>query len=44
MIQEVSGTKVTFEFKRDLLNGTLETGGSWVDVSGGKDQEFLLLF
>lgn len=34
-IQEISGTNVTFEFKRDLLNGTEETGTSWVDLSDG---------
>ncbi len=34
-IQEISGTNVTFEFERDLLNGTEETGTSWVDVSNG---------
>jgi hypothetical protein len=34
-IQQVSGTNVTFRFDRDLLNGTTETGTSWVNVSDG---------
>jgi hypothetical protein len=34
-VQEISGTNVTFEFDRDLLNGTTETGTSWVNVSDG---------
>jgi hypothetical protein len=35
-IQEISGTNVTFEFERDLLNGTEETGTSWVDLNNGE--------
>jgi hypothetical protein len=34
-VQEISGTNVTFKFDRDLLNGTTETGTSWVNVSDG---------
>jgi len=34
-ILQISGTNVTFEFERDLLNGTEETGTSWVNVSDG---------
>lgn len=34
-IQEVSGTNITFKFERDLLNGTDETGTSWINVSDG---------
>jgi len=34
-VQQISGTNVTFRFDRDLLNGTTETGTSWVDLSDG---------
>jgi hypothetical protein len=34
-IQAISGTNVTFEFDRDLLNGTEERGTSWVNMSDG---------
>jgi hypothetical protein len=34
-VQEISGANVTFEFKRDLINGTEERGTSWVNVSDG---------
>jgi hypothetical protein len=34
-ILQISGTNVTFEFDRDLLNGTEETGTSWVNVNDG---------
>jgi hypothetical protein len=34
-VQQVSGTNVTFEFDRDLLNGTDERGTSWIDLSNG---------
>ncbi len=42
-IQQISGTNVTFEFDRDLLNGTEETGTSWVDVSDGNGTGFLIV-
>ena len=42
-IQEISGTNVTFEFKRDLLNGTEETGTSWVNVSDGDGTGFVVI-
>jgi len=42
-IQKISGTNVTFEFKRDLLNGTEETGTSWVNVSDGDGTGFVVI-
>jgi len=42
-IQKISGTNVTFEFKRDLLNGTTETGTSWVNVSDGDGTGFVII-
>ena len=42
-VQEISGTNVTFEFKRDLLNGTTETGTSWVNVSDGNGTVFVVI-
>lgn len=42
-IQEISGTNVTFEFERDLLNGTEETGTSWVNVSDGDGTGFVVI-
>ncbi len=41
-IQGISGTNVTFEFERDLLNGTEEAGMSWVDVSNGNGTGFFV--
>ncbi|PVX27464.1 MAG: hypothetical protein CW716_02175 [Candidatus Bathyarchaeum sp.] len=34
-ITQVTGTNITFQFQRDLLNGTTEGGLSWVDVNNG---------
>ena len=42
-IQEISGTNVTFQYVRDLLNGTEETGVSWVDVSDGYGTGFFVI-
>jgi hypothetical protein len=42
-VQEISGTNVTFEFERDLLNGTKETGMSWVNVSDGDGTVFVVI-
>jgi len=42
-IQEISGTNVTFQYVRDLLNGTEETGVSWVDVSDGNGTGFFVI-
>jgi hypothetical protein len=42
-VQEISGTNVTFEFHRDLLNGTTETGTSWVNVSDGDGTGVLVI-
>jgi len=42
-IQEISGTNVTFQYVRDLLNGTEETGVSWVDVSNGNGTGFFVI-
>ena len=42
-IQQVSGTNVTFQYVRDLLNGTEETGASWVDVSNGNGTGFFVI-
>jgi len=42
-IQEISGTNVTFQFERDLLNGTEETGTSWVNVSDGSGTGFFVI-
>ena len=42
-IQQVSGTNVTFQYVRDLLNGTEETGASWVDVSDGNGTGFFVI-
>lgn len=42
-IQQISGTNVTFKFDRDLLNGTTETGTSWVNVSDGDGTGFFII-
>jgi hypothetical protein len=42
-VQEISGTNVTFEFERDLLNGTEERGTSWVNVSDGSGTVFVVI-
>lgn len=42
-VQEISGTNVTFKFERDLLNGTTETGTSWVNVSDGDGTGFVVI-
>lgn len=42
-IQEISGTNVIFGFERDLLNGTEETGMSWVNVSDGNGTGFFVV-
>ena len=42
-IQEISGTNVTFQYVRDLLNGTEETGVSWVNVSDGNGTGFFVI-
>jgi hypothetical protein len=42
-VQKISGTNVTFEFERDLLNGTTETGTSWVNVSDGDGTGFVVI-
>jgi hypothetical protein len=42
-VQKISGTNVTFEFERDLLNGTEETGTSWVNVSDGSGTVFVVI-
>jgi len=42
-VQEISGTNVTFEFERDLLNGTTEIGTSWVNVSDGDGTGFVVI-
>jgi hypothetical protein len=42
-VQEISGTNVTFEFHRDLINGTTETGTSWVNVSDGDGTGVLVI-
>jgi hypothetical protein len=34
-IVQVIGVNVTFQFQRDMLNGTTEDGTSWVDLSNG---------
>jgi hypothetical protein len=42
-IQQISGTNVTFEFDRDLLNGTEERGTSWVNVSDGDGTGYFVI-
>jgi len=42
-VQAISGTNVTFKFERDLLNGTTETGTSWVNVSDGDGTGFVVI-
>jgi hypothetical protein len=42
-IQKITGTNVTFQFERDLLNGTEETGVSWVNVSDGNGTGFFVV-
>ena len=42
-IQEISGTNVPFQYVRDLLNGTEETGVSLVDVSDGYGTGFFVI-
>ena len=42
-VKEISGTNVTFQFERDLLNGTTETGTSWVNVSDGDGTGFVVI-
>jgi hypothetical protein len=42
-IQSVSGTNVTFEFDRDLLNGTEERGTSWINMSDGDGTGYFVI-
>lgn len=42
-VQEISGTNVTFEFDRDLLNGTEERGTSWVNMSDGDGTGYFVI-
>ena len=42
-IMEVSGTNVTFYFQRDMLNGTIEDGSSWVDISNGNGTGYFVV-
>ena len=42
-VQEISGANVTFEFKRNLLNGTEERGASWVNVSDGEGTGYFVV-
>jgi hypothetical protein len=39
----VSGTNVTFQFERDSLNGTTDSGTSWVDVSDGNGTGYFVV-
>jgi len=42
-VQQVSGTNVTIEYSRDLLNGTTTSGTSWVDLNTGEGTAFLVV-
>ncbi len=42
-IVQVTGTNVTFQFERDMLNGTTESGTSWVDVSNGNGTGYFVV-
>lgn len=42
-IMQVIGTNITFQFERDMLNGTTESGTSWVDVSNGNGTGYLVV-
>jgi len=42
-VQQVSGTNVTIEYMRDLLNGTTESASSWVDLNTGEGTAFFVV-
>ncbi len=42
-VQQISGTNVTIEFERDLMNGTTSSGTSWVDLNTGYGTAFFVI-
>jgi len=42
-VQQISGTNVTIEYVRELLNGTTDIGTSWVDLSTGDGTAFFVV-
>ena len=42
-VLDVSGTNVTIEFERELMNGTTTSGTSWVDLSTGDGTAWFVL-
>jgi len=42
-ITQVSGTNITFQFERTLLNGTQDSGTSWIDVSNGNGTGYFVV-
>jgi len=42
-VQQVSGTNVTIDYDRELLNGTIESATSWVDLNTGNGTAFFVV-